>query len=79
MNDDLNSKDQFFLRLVCGLSTIYLLNRNRVQELIDISFQKQQWLRVRNTGSLRVESAQTELPRTIPHSAFPDEIFNPLL
>jgi hypothetical protein len=75
IEEDINSGDQFFLCLVCGLDTICLLDCNQVQELLDISLRQQQWLRIKNTGSLRACSARTELSHTIPHNAFPDKMF----
>jgi len=75
ISEDINSCDRFFLCLVCGLKTICILDSNQVQELLDISSREQQWLRIKNTGSLRAYSAKAELSRTIPHSAFPKRIF----
>lgn len=75
MEEDIKSGDKFFLCLVCGLETICLLDCNRVQELLDITSREQQWIRVKNTGSLRPYSARGELVRTISHKSFPDKIF----
>lgn len=75
MHEDINSGDRFFLCLVCGLDTVCLLDCDQVQELLDISSRDQQWMRVKNTGSLRAWSARTELARVIPHNAFPDKMF----
>ena len=34
IEEDIDSGDQFYLCLICGLSTICLLNSNQVQELL---------------------------------------------
>lgn len=75
IGEDINSGDQFFLCLVCGLKTICLLDSNQVQQLLDISSRDQQWLRIKTTGSLRAWSARIELQHAIPHNAFPDRMF----
>lgn len=74
--EDLSFDDKFFLCLVCGMETICLLNHEQIKELLNLSSSDQQWLKVKNTGSLRIWSTRTELKRTIPHNAFPDKIFN---
>jgi hypothetical protein len=76
MEEDLNSGDQFFLCLVCGLNTICLLDGSQVKQLLDTSSREQQWLHVRNTGSLWVWSRRIELKNAIPHNAFPNKIFS---
>lgn len=75
IKEDIQSGDQFFMCLVCGLNTICLLDSEQVQELLDLSLEEQQWIRVRNTGSLRVSSSKGKLKGTIPHNAFPNKVF----
>lgn len=76
IREDINSGDKFYLCLVCGLNTICLLDSVQIQQLLNLSSKNQQWLRVKNTGSLRISSSQTELSGTIPHNAFPNKMFN---
>jgi hypothetical protein len=76
IEDDIRSGENFYLCLVCGLNTICLLNSDQVEKLLDISSRDQQWLRVKDTGSLWAWSAKTELNHAIPHNAFPDRLFN---
>ncbi len=75
IEEDINSGDQFFLCLVCGLNTICLLDSNQVKQLLDLSSCEQQWLRIKNTGSLRAWSNRIELQHSIPHNAFPNRMF----
>lgn len=75
IKDDINSGDQFFMCLICGQSTICLLDGNQVQQLLDLSNNKQQWIRIRNTGSLWASSKKKDLKNAIPHKAFPLKIF----
>lgn len=75
IEDDIKSGEQFYLCLVCGLNTICLLNSDQVKKLLDISSQDQQWLRVKDTGSLWAWSTKAELNHAIPHNAFPNRLF----
>jgi len=72
---DMDSGDRFFLCLVCGLNTICILNSPQLKEILDLASAKQQWIKVKNTGSLRVWGKLTTLRATIPHNAFPNVIF----
>lgn len=76
IQEDIESGEQFYLCLVCGFNTVCILDVDQVKQLLDISSRDQQWLRVKNTGSLRAWSTKAELNRTIPHKAFPDRLFD---
>ena len=39
IKEDIQSGDQFFMCLVCGLNTICLLDSEQVQELLDLSLE----------------------------------------
>lgn len=75
IKEDIDSGDYFYLCLVCGLYTVCLLDSKQVETLLNLSLETQQWIKVKNTGSLRVWSSLAELKGTIPHNAFPDKIF----
>ncbi len=67
-----------FVVLVCGQSTICLLEQNDYKAIIDLNAAGQQWIRVevRSPGaSMQVRGSVGELKRTIKHNAFPDKVF----
>jgi hypothetical protein len=74
---DLESRDKLFLCLVCGLTTICIINEEQINELFDLKSSNQQWLSVKNkkNGSLWVSSRITALSHSISHNAFPDCLF----
>ena len=77
INEDIDSGDDFYLCLVCGLSTICLLDKSQIKQLVDLAAYEQQWIKVesKDGGSLRVRSKIIDLNRVIPHNAFPNNLF----
>lgn len=76
MKEDISSVDSFFLCLVCGLETICILTENQITELLNLTSEEQQWIKVRKTGSLRASSRLGELKQAIAQKAYPDILFD---
>lgn len=78
IREGINADDKFFMCLVCGLNTVCLLDSDQVQQLIDVTSDDQQWLKVtaKDGGSLWAKSRIAELSRAIPHNAFPEKLFS---
>ncbi len=75
--DDINSNQECFLCLICGKETICLLTIDEFEQLLDVSKNSQQWIKleVPEGKSIRVKSVLCALNKKIPHSRFPDHLF----
>jgi hypothetical protein len=76
LKSDFESGLETFAVLVCGKSTICLLNRVDFGAVIDIDSSDLQSIRVDIPGSrMEVRGSIGALPRKIAHNAFPDKVF----
>lgn len=76
---DLGSDARVFLCLVCGLKTVCLLPAEEADgAVIDLSCHDGQSIHVTLSPgkSMRVSGSAGALGRTVPHSAFPDDLFD---
>jgi hypothetical protein len=79
LNTDIQSNPRTYACLVCGRVTVCLLRRKDLNQVIDLNSGVAQSLTVSLPGvgaSLRVRGSKGRLPHTIPHSAFPDDLFD---
>lgn len=74
---DFKSDGRTFICLVCGKTTVCLLNKAQIKEAIDLSSEGTQWIRASSPEgkSIRVTGQQGEVTKKIPHNAFPDDLF----
>ena len=73
---DIVSGFSTFVVLVCGQSTICLLEQKDYEAIIDLNAAGQQWIRVEiPKASMRVRGSAGELKRAIKHNAFPADVF----
>lgn len=66
-----------FLCLVCGQTTVCALSFDEIKTLLSGKAAEQQSITVESpaNASLRVRGTKGELPKTIPHNAFPEKLF----
>ena len=66
-----------YVCLVCGETTICLLNQRQLQAVLDLESDDAQWVRVElpKGGSMRVRGSNGEVAGVIRHNAFPKAIF----
>lgn len=77
MASDLEAGAKLFLCLVCGTETVAVLDEEEVRTVLNLESTGQQWVSVELPpgSSLRARGSAGNLPRTIPHKAFPRKIF----
>lgn len=77
MASDLEGGAKLFLCLVCGAETVAVLDEEQVRTVLDLGSAGQQWVVIELPlgSSLRARGSAGDLPRTIPHKAFPGKIF----
>lgn len=73
---DIASGFKTFIVLVCGKSTVCLLEHADFAAVMDLNAPGQQWIRVEiPKASMRVRGSAGELKRAIKHNAFPTDVF----
>ncbi|MFM8275302.1 MAG: hypothetical protein ACKODX_23620 [Gemmata sp.] len=73
---DIASGFQTFVVLVCGKTTVCLLEHADFATLIDLNATGQQWIKVEMPkASMRVRGSAGELKRAVKHNAFPADVF----
>ncbi|MDB6146541.1 MAG: hypothetical protein JWO45_205 [Spartobacteria bacterium] len=72
------TNQQSFVCLVCGRTSICLLSKAEVLELMDVNLAEQQGLRVEcpPNSSMRVYKGDKALKHAVPHNAFPEKLFS---
>lgn len=77
MKKDFKSDGRTFICLVCGKTTVCLLNKAQIKEAIDLSAEGTQGIKAScpDGKSIRVAGRQGEVTKKIPHNAFPDNLF----
>ena len=67
---------ELFFVLVCGASTICLLNESDIDQLLDLSTYKSQWISVTypGGGQMRIRGSLGHLANTVPHNSFPQDL-----
>jgi hypothetical protein len=77
ITEDIDAGKTVFIVLVAGSSTVCALNQDEIDTLLDRSCSTPQWLRldVPTGGSIRVGGSSGELSRKVPHSSFPEKLF----
>ena len=77
--DDFTVADghELFFVLVCGSSTICLLYESEIKTLVDPTSKTSQWISVAfpANGQIRAKGPLGRLKHTVPHNAFPKDIF----
>lgn len=71
------SGDDVYICLVCGTTTVCVLDDSEAQEVLDLASPADQWISVEvpRGGSCHVRGSSGNLRRTVPHSAFPSKVF----
>ena len=71
---------EHFLVLVCGDSTICLLNENDIDQLIDHTADKSQWISVKHLdgSQMGIRGSLGNLANTVPHDSFPKDLLGPV-
>ncbi len=71
------SQADLYACLVCGHETICLLSQEQLEQVIDFAAGNSQWIRVEvpKGGSCRVIGSAGKLKKTVPHNAFPGNLF----
>lgn len=71
------SQADLYACFVCGHETVCLLSQEQLEQVIDISAGNSQWVRVEvpKGSSCRVFGSKGKLKKTIPHNAFPANLF----
>ena len=73
---DIASGFRVFVVLVCGTTTICLLEEADYSAIIDLHAGNAQWIRVEvPKASMRVRGSAGELKRAVKHKAFPEDVF----
>jgi hypothetical protein len=68
-----------FICLVCGDKTVWLLDEEEIDDLLDLSRLSQQWIRVDTPEdcSSHVSGTKGVLRHMVSHNSFPDRILGP--
>ncbi len=77
IRDQMRANVAVLLCLVCDKTTVCALNRNEIENVLDLNQLKQQWVRVSipRGGSCHVSGSNGTLARSVPHNSFPDKLF----
>jgi hypothetical protein len=67
---------ELFFVLVCGASTICLLRESDIDQLLDLSTYKSQWISVTypDGGQMRIKGSLGNLKNTVSHNSFPQDL-----
>ena len=75
-SDFATRNNKTFVVLVCGETTICLLNRQDFKVVVDINATSAQWIRVDiPRARMSVRGSKGELTHSIAHNSFPDTVF----
>lgn len=78
LKSDYESDDNLFLCLVCAESTICAINKEQINQLVDLSASGQQWIRVEVPvgGSIWLKGSLGSIKGCIAHKNFPENLFS---